>query len=80
MRKNDKSKMTIVEQLMLLKEETCNYACMFKEYAESEYEDTENGKEYLKEHCLRCPLNRLHYSDVYCGSNPEHLFGDNSPS
>ena len=76
MRKNNVERMTIVEQLVLIKEETCEYACMFKEYAESEFEDKLKGIEYLEEHCLRCPLGRLHYT----GSNPEHLFEENFSS
>lgn len=75
MRKNDTAKMTIVEQLMLVKEETCNFACMFREYAESEYSDIQKREEYLREYCLRCPLNRLHFGDV-SESDPEYPFGD----
>ena len=72
MRKNDITKMTIVEQLILIKEETCDFACMFKEYAQSEYEDIEKRQEYLNGYCQRCPLYRLDVSE----SNPEHSFGE----
>ena len=73
-RTNNVNNMTIVEQIIKVKEETCTFACMFLEYVNDEYEDEEKRKEVLKGYCVRCPLNNLHFSDV-SGSNPEHLLG-----
>lgn len=75
MRQNNTEEMTIVEQIIAVKEETCKFACMFREYVNDEYEDEQKRKEILKGYCARCPLGRLHFSDV-SGSNPEHLFGE----
>ena len=74
MRRNNFNEMTIVEQLIAIKEETCKFACMFREYVKDEYENEQKRKEVLDGYCERCPLGRLH-QDV-SGSNPEHSIGE----
>lgn len=61
---NNSNEMTIVEQIIKLKGETCNFACMYLEYVNDEFEDEDKRKEVLKGYCERCPLNKLHLSDV----------------
>lgn len=78
MRKNNVERMTIVEQLIAIKEETCDFACMFKEYVEDQFEDEHKRQEILSGYCLRCPLGKLHYQGV-SGSNPEHPLGELHP-
>lgn len=61
MRKNNPERMTVVEQLIAIKEETCDFACMFKEYVTDEFEDEQKRQEILKGYCERCPMSRIHY-------------------
>lgn len=53
--------MTIVEQLIEIKKETCNFACLFKEYVNDEFEDEQKRQEILKGYCERCPLNKINF-------------------
>lgn len=62
MRKINQAEMTIVEQLIEIKKETCNFACLFKEYVNDEFKDEQKRQEILKGYCERCPLTRLHFS------------------
>lgn len=62
MRKNNPDEMTIVEQIIVIKEEVCNFCCMFKEYVNDEFEDEQKKEEMLKGYCERCPLTRLHFT------------------
>lgn len=75
MRKNNPERMTITEQLIAIKEDACEYACMFKEYLEDEIKDPELRKEKLRGYCERCPLTKLYFEGVSVGSNPEHPLG-----
>ncbi len=73
---NNPLNMTIVEQLISIREETCKYACMFKEYAEDEFKDDRTRERYLQSHCERCPLGKIHYQVAAIGSNPEQPIGE----
>lgn len=53
--------MTIIEQLVQIKNETCDFACMFKEYLEDSIKDPKERNEKLRGYCNRCPLNRLSF-------------------
>ena len=53
--------MTIVEQLIAIKDDVCKYACKFKEDIELEYPDPIVQKAYLQGYCHNCPLNSIHF-------------------
>ncbi len=59
MRQNNKSEMTIVEQLAVIKSDACKYACKFKEDVELRYPDPIMQKVRLQGHCHYCPLNNI---------------------
>ena len=61
MRRNNEAEMTIVEQLLKIKEETCEYACGWMENLKMECgEDDVLYKVHLQQYCQRCPLNKIH--------------------
>lgn len=75
MRKNDTSRMTIVEQIVSVREEICDYACKYREEVydtcrnesmlsqnECDYESI--AKVYLKRYCDDCPMAKLHYVEL----------------
>lgn len=61
MRRNNVGEMTVVEQLVAIKEDACRYACKYKEDLELEYTDPITQKAYLQGYCHECPLERVHY-------------------
>lgn len=61
MRRNNTQDMTIVEQLVTVKEDVCRYACKFKEVVELAYPDPITQKAMLQGYCHECPLNKIHY-------------------
>ena len=62
MRKNSYERMTIVEQLISVKEKTCEYACKY--YDEGSYHESVNRKVYLQKYCHECPLGKVHYEEM----------------
>lgn len=63
MRRNNTQDMTIVEQLVAVKEDICRYACKFKEDVELEYPDPITQKAMLQGYCHECPLSKIHYEN-----------------
>ena len=53
--------MTVVEQLIEIREEVCEYACKYKEDIERKYRDEIIRKTMMQQYCHGCPLTQLHY-------------------
>lgn len=49
MRRKNFADMTVVEQLVRIREDVCEYACKYREAGETKY-------------CHECPLGKIHYS------------------
>ena len=60
MRRNNFNDMTVVEQIITIKEDTCLYACKHMEQMRERYHDPQVQLIMLQEYCQRCPLGRLH--------------------
>lgn len=60
MRANNPSDMTIVEQIVQVRKEICNYACKFQQYCNDNYDELE-AKIQLQKYCKGCPITNLHY-------------------
>ena len=61
MRKHNKERMTIVEQLIVIKEDTCKYACKYREYIMANNNDPVVQQAKLQDYCKACPMNSIHY-------------------
>lgn len=61
MRRNNPNEMTVTEQIALIKEDTCRYACRHLENVELEFNDPLLQKAKLQGFCHECPLNKLHF-------------------
>lgn len=59
MRKNNPERMTIVEQLIVAKNDACEYACKHIAYVRYVYKDPLMQEYKLKEFCKECPLNKI---------------------
>ena len=51
----------MVEQLIEIREEVCEYACKYKEDIERKYRDEIIRKTMMQQYCHGCPLTQLHY-------------------
>lgn len=49
MRMNNFADMTVVEQLVRIREDVCEYACKYREAG-------------IKSKCQKCPLGKIHYN------------------
>ena len=61
MRRRNFADMTVVEQLMEIKEQVCAYSCKYREEASNLYSDETMRKLYLQRYCHECPLSKVHY-------------------
>lgn len=61
MRKVNPNRMTVVEQLVSIREATCDYACKHKERVEQEQKDPLIQKVVIQGYCHDCPLAKVHY-------------------
>lgn len=61
MRRNNFERMTIVEQLNVIREDICAYACKYREIAEDDYKDPLMQKVYLQRFCKDCPITKVAY-------------------
>ena len=61
MRQNNILDMTIVEQLVAVREEVCGYACKYKEDIDRKYKEDTTRKVMVQQYCRNCPLTQLHY-------------------
>ena len=61
MRKNNLSEMTVVEQIIAIRESVCQYACKYKEDVNRKYKDPVTQKVMVQQYCKDCPLPRLHF-------------------
>lgn len=57
MRRNNVLDMTIVEQLVVIRENVCEYACKYREKAKK---DEILWRVELKRYCRDCPLTKIH--------------------
>ena len=64
MRKRNVERMTVVEQLVNIREQVCIYACKYKEDICRKYHDEIIQKTMLQQYCHGCPLTKLHYDDA----------------
>lgn len=62
MRRNNPERMSIVEQLIVLKEDICHSYCKYAESTQKDYHDPLMQRYKLQEFCNNCPLNKIHYS------------------
>ena len=53
--------MTVVEQLIAIREDVCRYACKYKEDIEFEYPDPLVQKVMIQQFCQGCPMTKIHY-------------------
>ena len=60
MRRNNPLDMSVVEQLIVIREEVCDYACKYREKAKKENDDI-LWKVDLQKYCRECPLAKLHW-------------------
>lgn len=61
MRKNNIERMTVVEQLVNIREQVCIYSCKYFEEMCRKYHDESVKKVMLQHYCHNCPLTKLHY-------------------
>lgn len=54
------SEMTVVEQVVAIRESVCAYACKYKEAEDRKYKDEVTQKIMVQRYCRECPLTRLH--------------------
>lgn len=64
MRRRNADRMTIVEQLVNIREQVCIYSCIYKRQVEEAYDDEELRKAVLQGYCHDCPLTKLHYDEM----------------
>lgn len=63
LRRNSAERMTVVEQLMKIREEVCIYACKYREKAKQQYpNDDIMQKLFIQGYCHVCPLAKVHYN------------------
>lgn len=61
MRKNNKSDMTVVEQIVAIREDICSYCCKYRDEARQMYDDRTAQLIYIQRYCHECPMGKLHY-------------------
>lgn len=61
MRKRNFKDMTVVEQLIKIREDTCLYACKYRDKVDVEYDNETLRKVAMQGYCHECPLMKLHY-------------------
>ena len=61
MRRYNPERMTIVEQLIVLREDVCRYSCKYWDET-SKCNDPYIQKVKLQEYCKDCPLTKLHFT------------------
>lgn len=61
MRKNNFGEMTVVEEIISLREEICATICKHMETCVREYKDEAIARIMLQKHCRNCPVVKLHY-------------------
>lgn len=61
MRQNNTNNMTITEQLVKIKNETCVYSCKYLQEVYLEEEDVQLRIVKMQGYCHDCPLSRLHF-------------------
>ena len=57
MRQNNEARMTVVEHIVTIQGEICEYACKYKERYKTEYPYAKG----LRECCEDCPVKKLHF-------------------
>jgi len=63
MRENNFADMTVVEQLVRIREDVCEYACKYREEAKKGYSgDVTMQRLAIQRYCHECPLGKIHYS------------------
>ena len=63
MRKNNFADMTVVEQLVRIREDVCEYACKYREEAKKAYSGDDTMQRLaIQRYCHECPLGKIHYS------------------
>ena len=53
--------MTIVERLVVIREDVCEYACKYKEDIDRKYKETSTRKIMIQQYCHGCPITQLYY-------------------
>ena len=62
MRKNNPSRMTVVEQLVKIREDVCVYACKYREDAQERHGgDMTMVRLEVQRYCHDCPLAKVHF-------------------
>ena len=61
MRKNNFADMTVVEQLIAIRDDVCEYACKYRESVKRSEGDEVLWKISVQRYCHDCPLTKLHY-------------------
>lgn len=61
LRKNNFKDMTVVEQILEIREEVCAYACKYRDEASNLYSEDMMKKLYIQRYCHECPLMKLHF-------------------
>lgn len=57
MRQNNEARMTVVEHIVKIQGEICEYVCKYKERYKTEYPYAKG----LRECCKDCPVKKLHF-------------------
>lgn len=61
MRRRNADRMTVVEQIVSLRDDVCEYACKHIDKVNAEHSDPLFQRIFLQEYCQKCPMNKLHY-------------------
>ena len=61
MRRNNADRMTVVEQVVKIKDDICQYVCKYKEMVEEEYSDYVLRCAKLQGYCHNCPVEKLNH-------------------
>ena len=63
MRRNNANRMTVVEQLIEIREEVCEYSCKYRDIAKNQYSgDVTMQKLFIQGYCHHCPLTKVHFN------------------
>lgn len=61
LRKRNFADMSVVEQIVEIREEVCAFVCKYRDEASNLYPDDLMRKLYIQRYCHECPLTKLHY-------------------
>ena len=64
MRQNNSYEMTVVEQIVQIRKEVCEYSCKYWEEVSRMYKQDATKKIMVQQHCRYCPLTRLNFERV----------------